>query len=83
MDPDDVLAHYVAQANEVLIPEMDAGRMFLRAFARHPSIMHFLLMTGPTGWKMFQRFTRGEISLHQVLGHKRAKIIIGYLAGKP
>jgi geranylgeranyl reductase family protein len=83
MKADDALAHYVAQLKATLLPEMDAGRTLLQAFKRHPAIMHFLLMTGPTGWRMFQRFTRGETSLDHVLKDKRARFVVGYLAGKP
>ncbi len=80
--PPDVLGRYVAQLGEALLPEMDAGRLFLRAFERHPAIMHFLLMTGPFGWRLFRGFTRGETSLERILRDRRARIAVSYLAGK-
>jgi geranylgeranyl reductase family protein len=56
------LDRYVESVSLRLVPEMDAGRMILAAFSRHPAVVHAGLATS-TGWRVFSKFCRGELAL--------------------
>ena len=46
--------------------EMAAGRRLLDAFSRFPAVVHFAMVT-PLGWRAFQSFCRGDLSMADVL----------------
>lgn len=60
---DQELDRYLALLGEELIPEMRAGRLLLRAFARHPGLFHAGLAT-PRGWRAFVEVCSGDASFH-------------------
>jgi geranylgeranyl reductase family protein len=49
-----------------LVPEMVAGRRLLSIFAAHRHVVHAAMGT-PLGWRAFQAFCRGELSMANVL----------------
>jgi geranylgeranyl reductase family protein len=49
-----------------LAPEMAAGRRLLKVYARHPWLVHASMGT-PIGWRAFQMFCRGDLSMARVL----------------
>jgi len=55
------LGEYVEAIHQRLVPEMEAGRRVLAAFARHPAVMHAGLAT-PPGWRVFSKFCRGDLT---------------------
>ena len=55
--------YYLALLGQELIPEMRAGRLLLRAFARHPGLFHAGLAT-PRGWRAFVEVCSGDASFH-------------------
>jgi geranylgeranyl reductase family protein len=55
------LEQYVSSMEQTLVPEMKAGRLILRAFARHPGVVHAALATSP-GWREFVKFCSGDLS---------------------
>jgi geranylgeranyl reductase family protein len=61
--PDQELDRYLALLGQELIPEMRAGRLLLRAFARHPGLFHAGLAT-PRGWRAFVEVCSGDASFH-------------------
>lgn len=60
------LAAYTRKIEETLGPEMAAGRRLLEVYVRHPNLVHASMAT-PLGWRAFQAFCRGELSMARVL----------------
>ncbi|GAA2603188.1 geranylgeranyl reductase family protein [Dactylosporangium fulvum] len=52
---------YARAVETQLVPAMRAGRRLLDTFSRRPGLFHTMLRT-PPGWRMFERFCRGETS---------------------
>ncbi|MGI5237268.1 geranylgeranyl reductase family protein [Dactylosporangium sp. CA-139066] len=55
------LPRYEREVASSLAPSMRAGRRLLATFSRRPALFHHMLRT-PPGWRMFERFCRGETS---------------------
>jgi flavin-dependent dehydrogenase len=62
----DELAAYGKKIEQELKPEMTAGRRLLGVYVRHPNLVHASMAT-PLGWRAFQAFSRGELSMARVL----------------
>jgi geranylgeranyl reductase family protein len=60
------LGAYERRVAEHLAPEMAAGQRLLDAFSRHPAIVH-LAMSTPLGWRAFETFCRGDLSMARVV----------------
>jgi geranylgeranyl reductase family protein len=61
-----LLAAYGEKIERELKPEMAAGRRLLDVYVRHPNLVHASMAT-PLGWRAFQAFCRGELSMARVL----------------
>ncbi|MEO6713678.1 MAG: geranylgeranyl reductase family protein [Mycobacteriales bacterium] len=61
------LSAYADQVIAALGPEMDAGRVFLDAFARNRQAYHGFIASVPGGWRLFMRIVAGETTLPQQL----------------
>ncbi|MFB9181221.1 geranylgeranyl reductase family protein [Dactylosporangium sucinum] len=57
---------YVRDVEAQLVPAMRAGRRLLATFSRRPGLFHAMLRT-PPGWRMFERFCRGETSFEHTV----------------
>jgi geranylgeranyl reductase family protein len=60
------LTAYGKKIEQELEPEMTAGRRLLEVYVRHPNLVHASMAT-PLGWRAFQAFCRGELSMARVL----------------
>jgi geranylgeranyl reductase family protein len=60
------LTAYGKKIDQELEPEMTAGRHLLDVYVRHPNLVHASMGT-PLGWRAFQAFCRGELSMARVL----------------
>jgi len=80
-DPSD-LADYDRKVAEHLLPEMAAGRRLLRVFAKHPALVHGAMAT-PLGWRAFESFCRGELSMANVLRRSPIRAAVHLLGGRP
>jgi geranylgeranyl reductase family protein len=76
------LAEYDQLVTRDLIPEMAAGRRLLRVFAHHPRLVHAAMAT-PLGWRAFESFCRGELSMANVLRRPAIRVAVGLLGGRP
>lgn len=76
------LAEYDQRVRRELAPEMAAGRRLLRVFARHPRLMHVAMAT-PIGWRAFEAFCRGELSMADVVRRPAIRAAITLLGGRP
>lgn len=76
------LAEYDQQVNRELGPEMAAGRRLYDVFAKHPRLMHAAMAT-PMGWRAFEAFCRGELSMANVVRRPSIRMAITLLGGRP
>jgi len=72
---DQELDRYLGLLGEELIPEMRAGRLLLRAFARHPGLFHAGLAT-PRGWRAFVEVCSGDASFHALADHTPSRLAL-------
>ncbi|GAA3346160.1 geranylgeranyl reductase family protein [Amorphoplanes nipponensis] len=75
------LAEYDQRVARELAPEMAAGRRLLRVFARHPRLLHTVFAT-PMGWRLFESFCRGELSLAALVGRAPIRTAVNLLGGR-
>jgi geranylgeranyl reductase family protein len=75
-----VLDDYPAAVAEHLVPEMMAGRRLLRMFSEHPHLVHAAMAT-PLGWRAFESFCRGELSMANVVRRTPIKMAVTMLGG--
>jgi geranylgeranyl reductase family protein len=75
------LAGYERRVAEELLPEMAAGRRLLHVFARHPALVHRAMAT-PVGWRAFEAFCRGELSMANVLRRPPIRVAVNLLGGR-
>lgn len=78
---DRALGQYESALGQDLLPEMEAGRRILAAFARHPGAFHAGLAT-PKGWRTFARFCRSEATWRSLISRRQARIALAML-GRP
>ncbi|MET0491866.1 MAG: FAD-dependent monooxygenase [Actinoplanes sp.] len=75
------LAAYDQLVQDELVPEMAAGRRLLRLFARHPRLIHAAFAT-PLGWRAFQAFCQGDLSMARVLRRPSIHLAVNLLGGR-
>jgi geranylgeranyl reductase family protein len=91
------VASYESSVEQVLGPEVAAGRRALWAFTRHPGVVHSVvrLLPGPASvrpgvhddrdrWPMFDLFVRlvsGETTMAEQLERRRVRMLVGLLGG--
>jgi geranylgeranyl reductase family protein len=64
-----------------LAPEMAAGRRLLDVFARRPGLVHAAMAT-PLGWRAFEAFCRGELSMARVIRRPGIHAAVTLLGGR-
>ncbi|MFI5934902.1 geranylgeranyl reductase family protein [Actinoplanes sp. NPDC051494] len=77
----DGLTAYEKWVNDELAPEMAAGRRLLGGFIRHRRVMHAAMAT-PLGWRAFQAFCRGELSMPSVLRRPGVRAAVRVFGGR-
>ncbi|MET8147347.1 geranylgeranyl reductase family protein [Actinoplanes sp. NPDC049668] len=75
------LAEYDQSINRELVPEMVAGRRLVQVFARRRSLVHAAMAT-PIGWRAFESFCSGELSMAEVLRRPAVRAAIRVLGGR-
>ena len=78
---DAALDGYATLVRKHLLPEMAAGRRLLRAYAGHPHLVHAAMAT-PLGWRAFEAFCRGELSMAEVLKRPGIRTAVKVLSGR-
>jgi geranylgeranyl reductase family protein len=73
------LDEYGTSLQQSLVPEMDAGRVILAAFSRHPGVVHAGLAVAP-GWRAFTKFCRGEMAFPSIVNRPVVGPAISLLA---
>ncbi|MCA2214541.1 geranylgeranyl reductase family protein [Jidongwangia harbinensis] len=75
------LADYPDAVRRELVPEMTAGRGLLRLYSRHPHLVHAAMAT-PLGWRAFEAFCRGELTMANVVRRRPIRLAVGLLGGR-
>ncbi len=75
------LAAYDRRITEELQPEMTAGRRLLALNVRRPGLVH-LAMATPLGWRAFQMFCRGELSMARVVSRRGVHAAVSLLGAR-
>jgi geranylgeranyl reductase family protein len=75
------LDDYEAQVRRELVPEMVAGRRLLNVFAKHPRLVHAAMAT-PLGWRQFEAFCRGDLSMASVVERPGIHAAVSLLGGR-
>jgi geranylgeranyl reductase family protein len=60
--------------------EMRAGRLFHTAFLRRPHLFHFAVSVLPIGWRVFQRFVVGDLTLARIAAKRPIRILLRAMA---
>ena len=76
------LSAYEKKVVDELVPEMIAGRRLLQVFARRPALVHAAMAT-PVGWRAFESFCRGELSMARVIHRPGIHAAVTLLGGRP
>jgi len=76
------LAAYEKKVVDELVPEMIAGRRLLQVFTKHPALVHAAMAT-PLGWRAFESFCRGELSMARVIHRPGIHAAVTLLGGRP
>ena len=74
----DGLDSYEAAVREHLVPDMLVGRRLLRAYEKHPHVVH-AAMASPLGWRAFMAFCRGELQMAHTLERPWIRALVGVL----
>jgi geranylgeranyl reductase family protein len=74
------LAGYADAVSATLVPEMRAGRAFMRAFERHPGAFHLMLILLPPAWNLFASVISGRMSVARVTRGRLARAALKALS---
>jgi geranylgeranyl reductase family protein len=80
-DAPEQLTGYDQLVERELVPEMVAGRRLLQLFARRRALVHTAMAT-PIGWRAFESFCRGELSMAEVLRRPAIHAAVNLLGGR-
>jgi geranylgeranyl reductase family protein len=75
----DDLDGYVTAVRSTLGPSMEAGRVLLRAFERHPGAFQRAVGSTP-GWRWFMRFCRGDEDFASIVRHRTVRAALALLS---
>jgi len=76
------LSEYDRLVMAELAPEMAAGRRLFHVFAKHPRLTHAAMAT-PFGWRAFQSFCRGDLSMAEVVRRPSINVAVNLFGGRP
>jgi geranylgeranyl reductase family protein len=70
------MAAYADEVRSMLEPEMDTGRMLMRAFTRHPRAVHMAMITWPKAWDIFVRTISGETGFADITKRRVVRMLL-------
>jgi geranylgeranyl reductase family protein len=70
---------YSEEISATLAPEMSAGRLFMRAFTRHPRGFYTAVILLPKAWDFVARTISGDISFARITKWRLARILLAAL----
>jgi flavin-dependent dehydrogenase len=76
------MAAYAEEVTATLAPEMQAGRLFLRAFTRHPRLFYAAIVLFSWTWDFVVNSISGNLSFAEVTKWRLVRLLLRSLAGK-
>ena len=70
---------YAEEISSTLGAEMRAGRMFMRAFTRHPRIFYVAIILLPKAWDIVVRTTSGDANFADITRRRLARMVLTLL----
>jgi geranylgeranyl reductase family protein len=71
-----VMAGYAGEISATLAREMHAGRLFVRAFTRHPRIFYLAIVLIPKAWDFVAHAISGDSSLADITKWRLARMLL-------
>jgi flavin-dependent dehydrogenase len=71
-----VMAAYAAEVRSALEPEMETGRMLMRAFTRHPRVVHTTMILSPRAWDIFVRTISGQTGFADIARRPLVRLLL-------
>jgi geranylgeranyl reductase family protein len=71
-----VMNSYAEEISATLAPEMSAGRMFMRAFTRHPRIFFLAIILVPKAWDFVVHLISGDTSFADITKWRLARVLL-------
>jgi flavin-dependent dehydrogenase len=72
---------YEDRVEAELGPEMQAGRRALRAFAKHPGVVHSVMRWLPGMWPLFVELVSGRTTMAEQLSRRRVRWLVAAVGG--
>jgi len=76
------MAIYAEEVTTTLVPEMQAGRLFLRAFTRHPRLFYAAIVLFSWTWDFVVNSISGNLSFAEVTKWRWVRLLLRALGGK-
>ncbi|MGH3206832.1 MAG: geranylgeranyl reductase family protein [Trebonia sp.] len=74
-----VMTAYADEISRTLAPEMSAGRLLMRAFARHPRSFYLAAVLLPWAWEFIVRTVSGDASFAGITRWRLARVLLAAL----
>ena len=76
------MAAYAEEISATLAPEIRAGRLFLRAFTRHPRMFYAAIIMFGWTWNFVVNSISGDVSFADITKWRLARMLLRALGGK-
>ena len=77
-----VMTAYAEEISATLAPEMSAGRLFMRAFTRHPRIFYLAVIHLPKAWDFVVHTISGDTSFADITKWPLARLLLMALGSR-
>jgi geranylgeranyl reductase family protein len=76
------MSAYAAEISATLVPEMRAGRLFLRAFTRHPRVFYAAIILFSWTWDFVVNSITGDVSFADITRWRPVRMLLRALGGR-
>lgn len=76
------MAAYAEEVNATLVPEMQAGRLFLHAFTRHPRLFYAAIILFSWTWDFVVNSISGDLSFSEITQRRWARMLLRALGDR-
>jgi geranylgeranyl reductase family protein len=71
-----VMTAYAEEISATLVPEMNGGRMFMRAFTRHPRIFYMAIILLPKAWDFVAHTISGDTNFADITRWRLVRMLL-------
>jgi geranylgeranyl reductase family protein len=79
---DTAMTGYAGEVTATLVPEMLAGRMFLRAFTRHPRLFYAAIILFSWTWDFVVNSISGDLSFSEITQRRWVRVLLRTLGDR-